>query len=368
MKTCPNCGKQLNDEETYCDNCGYDYNNPNKFEIEDDEKKNHKPKRFVSKINYGPNLFKDDGEFTLLDDYIVSNAPKMKNGFSLPTFLFGAIYMFYRKMWVLGIITIIFDILISFFVPNELLVVAIHFAYCLIFGFAFKDLYLQKALKDIDAIKAANPDASEDELTVLVSDKGGVSNITLIIAVVGTVIFVIFNAVALLTGFKTIGTSFYDLIKARLQESKKSFDQLDNMYREKKETRVVGKLYMIFPKGYKASNDIYEDNATFYNRTNCKITTIYYDAEIYGNDLNAYLDSKTSQSEVTANLEYKNMTIHGQKWTMVKSLDTIPKYITYASMYEDKIYDVTFETEDEDNELCLFNSEIASTSLRFRDK
>ena len=33
MKECPNCGKKLNEEDTFCSNCGFDFNKQNFYDV-----------------------------------------------------------------------------------------------------------------------------------------------------------------------------------------------------------------------------------------------------------------------------------------------------------------------------------------------
>jgi len=369
MKECPNCGKQLKLEDTFCNNCGYDYNNANNLELEENKPQTeHKAKRFVSKINYGPNLFNDDDEQYLLDEYIGRNVLKMKHGFSLPTLLFSSIYFLYRKMWGLGIITILANIAIFFFIPNQLLGLGIYFAYNFILALVFKEIYIQKANKEVSKIQSENPDTDVEELAIVVGNKGGVSNAVLLIATFGTIIFVIFNAVAIISGAKTLGTSLFDLAKDRLKEAKESAEKLDDGIREKSETRAVGNLYIVFPKGYTPDRDVYEDEAGFTNRSNCHISTKYVDAMPFGNNVITYLNLKVKQTTVNSNLEYEEKTIHGQLWTFVKSPDTIPKFATYVTIYNGQLYDVTFQTDDKDNTTCLFNLNATVNTFTFREK
>ena len=372
MKTCPNCGKQLNEQDTFCNNCGYDYNNTTSFELEEDKpKQEHQSKRFVSKANYGPNLFKDEDDFFLLDEYIGRNVTGMKSGFSWCTFFFSAIYMFYRKMWGLGIITLLFNAAISFFISNLYVTIGIYAAYHLIVGIVFKDLYLKKALRDIDKIQAKNPEASDEELALLVGNKGGVSNTLLIIVMLLSIVFIIFNIVAITSGFKSIGTSLFDVLKEKLEQGKESATKIDDSIREKQETNVVGNLYLILPKGFKSTDDKNNkptDSSSYENKSNCTIKAMYVDSNAFGDNAKTYLDLKVKQTTVNSSLEYKDIKVSGQTWTMVKSTDTIPKFATYVILYNGKIYDVTFETNDEENTSCIFSSEITSTSFRLRNK
>ena len=369
MNKCPNCGKTLDEGETVCTNCGVNILEERNLELETVEKnEDYRPKRFVSKTHYGPNLFKHDEDFLLLNEYIGKNVSKMKNGFSWCSFFFGPLYMFYRKMWGLGVILIVIYSAIGYLVPNATIAIILELVCALILGLKFKDIYIQKALKEIDIIKANNPDKKDDELIADVAYKGGVSQLALFVVVAIIILLAILNSALLISGVKMVGGSIYDLAKDRLEESKKSFNQIKGNVRQNTETNAVGKLYIVFPKGYTPTTEVYETNATFENKTiRCQVITNQVDANEYNGDVRNYLDIKTkSPNLVNRNLEYKDIIIKDHSWTMVKSTDTTPQYVTYTSVYDGMLYDVTFEAQSDTPELCFASSEITSMSFMFK--
>ena len=234
MNTCPNCGKQLEENETICSNCGVNIleDATNNVETENINVNvntgPYKPKRFVSQMKFAPNLFKDDDdEFYLLDVYIAQNIAKMKTGFSWNTFFFSFIYMFYRKMWALGIFTIFLNGFIYYFIKNPMIVFPILFVYNIVIAFMFKDLYLKHALKTIDDIKKENPNKTDEELVPIVKKKGGTSAIVLFIIIVSTVITVAFNITLIIKSLRNFGDFSFDFIKGRLDNSKEEIEKLN---------------------------------------------------------------------------------------------------------------------------------------------
>jgi hypothetical protein len=376
MKTCPNCGKRLNEDETVCSNCGLDLvkdaeetkeaelGNTTEIEV----KEEYHPKRFVSKINYGPKLFEEeDNEFELLNEYIGKNIARMKNGFSWATFFFSVYYMFYRKMWLVGIFTIIFEVAIAMLIPNEMIVLLVEFVYSIIISALFKTLYIQKALTDIEKIKSDNPKLSNDELVPLVRKKGGTSGIVVVFLIVmGIAAFMTFGSVITETASR-LGTSVFNLAKDRWEESKKSANQLNDLLRDGKEENVAGKLYIIFPKGYSLNtNTIYQK--TYSNRQGCKIKVSIEDSSLYLGSIDAYINEKlkdvesANEENESLGLKYNNASYYGHSWkyTRDKKTDTL----IYVTVYDNYVYDIRFEANNDTT--CLLNAEVMATTFKFK--
>ncbi len=369
MKTCPNCGKNLAENETTCSNCGL-----NLLETEEEalqrtqeitvhEQTEYRPKRFVSKMNYGPQLFKDDDEFILLNEYIDKNVAKMKNGFSWPTFFFSSYYMFYRKMWLLGILTIIITGVIYKFIPNSLIAFLVHLIFNIIIASEFKDLYLKKALSTIDSIKADHPDATDEELAPIVKRAGGTSIGVLIIFIIGGIIAAILYGTIIYATVKTFGSDAFDFLKTRLKESQKSAEQIDENRRRGKEINMAGRLYVVFPSGFTRQ---YIDGSTdiiYANKQNCAVQVFTEKAETYNNDVKEYLDVNIRNNPVNEQVDYRYLTYYGHEWTYFRSME--PNKIVYATIYDGVIYNVTFSSEI-NMTACALQTEVIAPSFKFK--
>jgi hypothetical protein len=179
------------------------------------------------------------------------------------------------------------------------------------------------------------------------------------------IVAVIVNGALVLSGLKTAGGSIYEFAKDRLDKSKDSLNQIKDSIRDNTETNAVGDLYIVFPKGYTATTEVYEENATFTNNVlSCNVITKYVDSVDYNYSPTDYLNNKINNSF----LEYKNIKIKNYDWIMVKSPDSSPRFVTYVATYEGKIYDVTFETNSENPELCFVSSDAAALPFLFQQK
>lgn len=120
-------------------------------------------------INQQPvnNAFEDN---ELLKAFIGNNYEKLTTRkFNFSGFLFSSLYIFYRKMFVLGLIIELVSSIISNFYPVAALLFAI------VVGLTVNNMYLKYANKEIKKIKATNPGKSFEELKTICSKKGGTS-------------------------------------------------------------------------------------------------------------------------------------------------------------------------------------------------
>lgn len=372
MNICPNCGKHLEENETVCSNCGVSINeedNNKQFEtmeipIANDPNKPYQPKRFVSKQNYGPNIFHDDDEeFYLLDVYISQNIPKLKTGFSFNAFFFSALYMFYRKMWALGIFTMIFYALASYFIPNTTILLIVIFVYNIIMGGVFKDMYLKKALGVIDDVKKQNPNKTDEELVPIIKEKGGTSAVVLLISLVATIIFAIVNGLVIVATLKSAGQTTLDFLKERIEKTKHTANQIDDLIRNNKEINIAGDLYVVFPAGYSRVRTDNDQDLIFNNKQNCKVTVLTEKAEDYSNSTDAYMDIKIKTDTKNEELEYKNANYYNHPWRY--AITDNPRSMIFTTVHNGILYDITIDTE-ENNSVCVLTAETIAATFKFK--
>ena len=372
MKTCPNCGKTLEENEIICSNCGVNTVEETTVstQIETPEQTTanvpHVPKRFVSKINYGPQIFKNDDEFYLLDVYISKNINKMKNGFSWPAFFFSSLYFFYRKMWLLGVITIIFNGTLGFLVKNPLISFGISLIYNIIIASKFKDMYLKKALEEVDRVRAENPNKTDEELAEIVKNRGGTSTVVLIIIFVGLIITFIVNGVIIISTIRKTSKEAEEYLKETIDKSKDSADKIEDLIRDKKEINVAGNLYVVLPSGYSQVTNIENEDAAmiFNNNLNCKIVVKTAVAEDYSNSTDSYMDTKIQAISNEKNIEYKNASYHGHPWRYT-TINKPYKSMIFTTIKDGIIYDVTVINEKEST-TCMLNAEQTALTFKFK--
>lgn len=130
-------------------------------------------------------------------EYVGEKYEKIKNKkFSIPSLFFSWLYIAYRKFYSLLIVYVILERIYSAMLSSVLkekpILVICLFIPNIILALVFNKLYLNNVKKKVSEIRNSNPEASESELSSICSKKGGVSIVSLILAVV-VVVFI--NAV-----------------------------------------------------------------------------------------------------------------------------------------------------------------------------
>lgn len=168
---CSNCGSELESGVTFCKNCGTKVNNENQQ---------------YTNVNSNTNNsnFVTDVDDELVSAYIGQSVSDFKNArFSIFAFIFLNFYLFYRKMWLVGIICYLMTWLFNMFMPRMLSIVFVLVFYFVI-AYRFKDMYLQHAKSKIQKIINENPNMTRNEIISLCRKKGGKSVIALVIFII----------------------------------------------------------------------------------------------------------------------------------------------------------------------------------------
>ncbi len=122
--------------------------------------------------NYTSNTNFNNDE--LLRAFIGNNYEKITTRpFNFAGFFFTTFYMFYRKMFLYGILLFIVNLIISSFIIKNSFIVSILLG--IVVGFLINKVYLYYAKKKINKIKLENPQKSNEELKNICSNNGGTS-------------------------------------------------------------------------------------------------------------------------------------------------------------------------------------------------
>ena len=220
---CPKCGSKNSTDSPFCVNCGMILQNENKEFNANSFIKNPIPVPFPFLMNNldfdntDPNEVIDQYKVKYIKSFIKVNAnyylekfrlliiKQTKLSWNWGGFISPVIYFFYRKMWIMGLISILvmtvnsFPIILSTFLDNGIKIIGlpeyfsnpdtlqffqnittiVSFAFYFFCGLFANYLYKKKVFKSIrSAVKSAKtPDGTEDESTVLtiLSKTGGAS-------------------------------------------------------------------------------------------------------------------------------------------------------------------------------------------------
>ena len=154
----------------------------------------------------------DDIEYlsdeALLRLYVGENYEKISKGsFSLPAFLFGMYYLFYRRVYIISIPMMIALALSQFVIKDKSLTVLISLIISIVtvvISFFFKKLYMRKAKKFVASIQTSN--LSNTDKKRRVRNNGGVDNKVFIVLIGMIILSSIATAKTMVEEVKNIHT------------------------------------------------------------------------------------------------------------------------------------------------------------------
>ena len=175
MNNCPKCGQIANQGEKFCGKCGSALPTIQNY-VNMNNQTNQYPQ-------YTSNRITNPADDELIDAYIGDKAKKIRNTkFSFCTLFFGVIYLFYRKMWLIGSAWIVVSILLNTFLPS--LSSPIGNIIRVILAIQFSKLYLKQAADEVNKIKQDSPGLSKEQLKEKCRRKGGTTVVPVIIILV----------------------------------------------------------------------------------------------------------------------------------------------------------------------------------------
>lgn len=180
---CLKCGNEIKDNEQICGKCGYNKNNivntDNAYAT-------------VNRGVYNPNTVDVDEANKVLeeqkqfDELLQIYIGKMyynfkKGGFSFCAFFFSYIYFLYRKLYAIGIVIWILNMILTFVFKGSIIVgFIVGLVFNLFLGLLFKKFYFNECVERIAKIRQNNPNMGFNQLCEYVRRKGGVNNIIII--------------------------------------------------------------------------------------------------------------------------------------------------------------------------------------------
>ena len=144
----------------------------------------------------------------LLKTFIGANYEKITTKqLNFSGLFFNIFYLFYRKMFAYGILISLIIILISMFIKNYLIVIAIALIISVAIGLLINKMYLSYANKKIEKIKQKNADKTNDEIKEICQKKGGTSILQVFLGLISIIalaivlsIILVFAGISILFG------------------------------------------------------------------------------------------------------------------------------------------------------------------------
>lgn len=193
---CPKCDYKIFPGEVFCRKCGnYCPKNKDNNDSSNEPEMSTENKKLESYINSTVNrsaqeekLIEEETvrptslvekQYDFTKEYIGSNADRLMSGdFSFCNFFFGPLYMFYRKLWIIGFPLEVLLVLLSTY--NAKISICVCFVINIIISIKFKSLYRYYVNNRIHNIKIKNSGKSDEEIARICAKKGGTSILSMI--------------------------------------------------------------------------------------------------------------------------------------------------------------------------------------------
>lgn len=345
---CPRCNAEIKDTVKFCNKCGYkisDSNNEHDNQYDYNIKYSNVQKNYDDQHNdqfsyssrysniYAPRITSDED---YIKNYIGTNYEIIKKeNFSLPGFIFGPLYLLYRKIWSY---TLLFIILISvvYYIDHDAASI-LYVIMCFFLGFKVNSIYMQYATRKVDEIKISNPDKSSTEILQICKKRGETISITLIVLIV-----------IIMSITTTLAYQEYNHKENYVEENYTiPQDIIYNMNYEISENFKTEKNYTNNYRNYK-----YADNDN-----NCNITI---SAEPYTNTYNSIEDYiirnlYINPQDMTKGIETKNINNYNWRYLGIKSND----YNRKLYYIKDNAYIYTIELSENSN----YNNTICDSKM-----
>ena len=155
--------------------------------------------------NSNDNLSSDD---ELLKAFIGNNYEKITTRpFNFAGFFFTTFYMFYRKMFLYGLLIFLISFAILNFINNFIVTIV----FCILIGFLVNKIYLYYAHKQISKIKVKNSDKDLNELKNICARKGGTSIGKIFLGfIIELFIAFLVGIISIFIGFSSAITQFFN--------------------------------------------------------------------------------------------------------------------------------------------------------------
>ena len=189
-------------------------------------------------------------EEQLIYEYIGNNHKKIVHKrFNFAALFFNALYFFYRKMTVFGILLLIVNVVLMNYFPLGILVL------CLFCGLFTNKIYVSHVKKKINIIEKRNMDAGLPALLVICEKEGGTSGSLVLVGIIlSGVISFVFSKYGTSIDYKKL---FYDLMNKGSDVIDKIEDEVEK-FNEDSILIPIGDRKYEGTMTYESETDIYD--------------------------------------------------------------------------------------------------------------
>ena len=287
-----------------------------------------------------------------------------KRIFNIPAFLFTSFYLFFRKMFGLGIVVF----LISFALMNFINIPGIFLVVNLLLGFGFNKIYMASVRKRVNKLKEKNQYMRIEDIKDMCISKGGTSVGKIFLGLIVEMILAFVIGIAMV--IFGITTLFGDLfsgfnIDFDFVNTNKTNDKYEGMFIYNSSINMFSEFSIDIPGKFNENASDYSYEYSFrgdegvFNECSFKlfVPNGYVDSE----DLIYQMNDFFKDSEPT---DVTKETINGKVWYNFMTTDSIGESYYYGTNKGKKVYIFEYDVQADAPEECINYKDEVLKSLR----
>lgn len=298
----------------------------------------------------------------LLVHFIGKNNDKIINRpFNFSAFFFTSFYLFYRKLYLYGILLFILNLLALFFL-NSIMVTLVFGLLC---GFLFNIVYLKTSKRKISNIKSKNSNKDIEQIEKICMSKGGTSIGNIFIGFITEITVVILSIVIMsITGLIPSIDNLISYISNRANILIKNNDY-NGIITYDTSIKIKDKFYISIPSNFENNSNTYEYNFNYKSNDgtfdNCNVSLSVPDGYSSSDKLIENMAKYyTGNSDVV-----KEITTNGLVWHWFSYDGTFGKTFYYATTLDKKVYLFEYTIEEDSPSDCdIYRLQILNSIIK----
>ena len=318
------------------------------------------------------------GDNEILKAFIEKNYDKITTRmFNIPGFFFTTFYLFYRKMFLYGILSILIQLGLSLVTKN------FYFGFILniLLGLFVNKIYLIFANKKINKIKNENPSVTNAELSSLCSSKGGTSGLYVFFGIlielfVSVLVILIVLPLGIFQGLNSLmnngnininlnSDNDNNVITDFNEFSDYGNDVYNGMLIYKSDVKINEMIEITVPSVFSDNSFDYDSEISYsyssgeeiFNSCKVKLAIVdgFSSSDVLINGMHNYNKDYTPT-------DVDKLTINDNVWTWFRMKDSIGTEYYYAADIDNLLYLLEYDVEESTDSNCeLYREEIVNS-------
>ncbi len=306
-----------------------------------------------SKVIGGQTITNSDEE--LLKAFVGKNYDKItKNSFNFAAFFGNSLYLFYRKMFLYGLLLFF----INLFIINVVDGYFVATLYYLAVGICMNKFYLSFAMKKINKIKFVNQGKDMNELKRICASKGGTSiGLTILGAVLQIVIGLIILLILFFAGIISGIGAIFSNTKIHINQPSDTTVTEEKIYEGvlsyDTNFHIEDEFSIVVPSVFENDSDTYSYDYEFDSNLG-----IFDSCEVSLGSVQGYTSSKNLINQMVQYHTADNLatvsqyTKNGIQWDWFSYQNSFGTQYYYATTKDNKVYLLSYEVEEDASTEC----------------